>query len=303
MIMTGKGIVIETQEYVCEFEEKFQSDILKLKKKDVVIKYIAKERGQVKTWLCLMERNSQAGEDLSLLLRYYLSGILSDFIVAYAREIILEKLLSRDYSYFNKTERELILSLTLHKLNQEERKRNYFYDKNYLANRFKGYFKNNDFVNIEGFIIFRLQKMQSDLKYHVEATIDEYLEEQEYQEIIRLLKDFVAPEEAEIKSKKIHLTLDQEGEYVLRDEGLKPLQIDFAEGSCLSLYNSNLQKVDLIITVLAHYSPEKIIIHRNFSKIYPKAVEAILNIFGDRGVLCKKCSLCQKYQLSQKLLD
>lgn len=301
--MTSKGVVIETRQFISEFGKKFQSDILELKKKNVDINYIIRDKGQGKIWLCLMERKSEEEGNLSPLLHYYLSGILSDFILEPARRTILENLMHQNYSYFNRTEREVILSLTLHKLNQEDKKSSYFYNKSYLANRFKEYFKNNDFVNIEGFIFFRLKKMLSHLRYNVESTIDEYLEEQEYQELVRLLKHFVSLGDTEIKTEEIHLTLDQEGEFVLRDKGFNLLAMDINEGISLSPYNSNLQKADLIVTALVNYSPQKIIIHRRLFEIYPKAVEVVLNVFGDRVLLCKKCHLCRKQQVSQDIID
>ena len=288
-------VIIVTQKYGSDFSKKLESGINALKERKIIINVEEKLKPDNWAWYCFLDNKNNLIGDLNSIIKHYLSGVISDFIMEYMRASILEELLKRDYSYFNKSERGLILRLTLHKLSHKENKNKYLYDRNEVLCKLVEHFQMNHYINLEGFFNFRVKNHMAELKNNIELTIDDFLAEQEYQDYINLLKYFVNLQEPKID--EIHIIIDDTGSFQLKDNNLKLLDYEQTEGLGLNFYNAQIEKADILISSLIKFVPQNVIMHKNLYRFYPKAVEAILNIFGDRVTVCKDCQLCLKQNI------
>lgn len=289
------GIIVETDKYHCQFRERFISYKNNSKGNLASIKFKEMNREGIPYLFFFLDAKKPLNKDFDILLKQHMAHIICDFAMNYMRDMVLENLIKRYYSYFSQTEREIILQLTIQKLNEKNSEKKLNEGKIYIIESIQNYLQENDYINLEGFVNFRLKKLIADLKYSVESTIDEFLMEQEYQEFLKLLKYFVTLQEPKIE--QVHITVDQEGSLQLRDSEQRLLDYSFPVSNGLSLLSSKIQKEDFIISFLVNFAPKKIIVHQFLCCYYPKAVEAILNIFSERVVICKKCKLCQEQKL------
>ncbi|GEM_PF-1566538 len=288
-------VIVETDKYHFPFKEKFIFYKNNHSQNQEKIEFKELHRDNIPYLCFFVNVKKPLWEDSDKYLKQYMSHIIYNFVVDYMRDFLLESLIKRYYSYFNQSEREIILHLTLHKISEQNSRKKVSEGKAYIIDRLQEYFQENSYINLEGFVHFRLKKYLADLKYCVESTIDDFLMEQEYQEFLKLLKYFVTLQEPKID--QVHIMTDQEGNFQIRDSEFKELEYSFQEGSGFSYFHSKVQKEDFIISYLVNFAPRKIVVHQVLCYHYPKAVEAILNIFNERVEICKKCKLCKRQRI------
>ncbi|UNC92654.1 putative sporulation protein YtxC [Candidatus Contubernalis alkaliaceticus] len=294
MSSTG-GIIVVTDKYHSKFKEKFISYKNNVKRNMAAVRFKEMHRDGIPFLFFFLDVKKPLSKDYNNLLKQHMSHFICDFIMNYMRDTVLENLIKRNYSYFSQREREIILELTQQELNEQNSAKKFNEKKVYIIDSIQHYFQEKEYMNLEGFVNFRLKKIIAGLKYSVESSIDELLMEQEYQEFLKLLKYFVTLQEPKIE--QVHITADQEGSLQLRDAEQRLLDYSFPVSNGLNLFSSKIQKEDFIISFLVNFAPKKIIVHQVLCCYYPKAVEAILNIFSERVVICKKCKLCQGQKL------
>lgn len=288
-------VIVETEKYHYPFKEKFIFYKKNFLGNQVNLECKERHREGIPYLCFFINVKKPFWDDSDKYLKQYMAHFIYNFVVDYMRDFLLESLIKRYYSYFNESEREIILHLALHKMSEQSSRKKVNVGKAYIIDRLQDYFQENSYINLDGFVHFRLKKYLADLKYCVEATIDEFLMEQEYQEFLKLLKYFVTLQEPKID--QVHITTDQEGNFQIRDSELKVLDYSFQEDSGFSYFNAKAQKEDFIISFLVNFAPKKIVVHQVLCYYYPKAVEAILNIFNERVVICKNCKLCKRQKI------
>lgn len=294
MESTGQ-LIVETDKYHFPFKEKFIFYKKNSEENQAGVEFKEMQREGI-PYLCFSIKAKKIFQENSdQFLKQYMAHMIYHFIITYMSDFLLESLIKRYYSYFNQSEREIILHLTLHKISEQSSRKKISKEKAYIIERLQEYFQENSYINLEGFVHFRLKKYLADLKYCVESTIDEFLMEQEYQEFLKLLKYFVTLQEPKID--QVHITVDHEGNFQVRDSELRLIEQNLQENSGFSFFNTRVQKEDFIISFLVNFAPKKIVVHQVLCYHYPKAVEAILNVFNERVEICKKCKLCKKQRI------
>lgn len=161
-----------------------------------------------------------------------------------------------------------------------------------IAARVQEYFQENSWLNIDGFVRFRLPDYLAELEQALEEAVDEYLLEKEYDEFIRLLRYFVDAQEPRVE--KVHVVLGPGGGFQLYDSENRNLNSDYLEGFVVDMADSELNYEDLLISALITIAPRQVILHTVDKSRHHNAVNTIKSVFGERLIQCGGCSRCQQ---------
>ena len=152
------------------------------------------------------------------------------------------------------------------------------------------YLSQNNCINIDGFINFRLQDYIEDLNKVIEQAVDELLLEKEYQEFIMLLKYFVDIQEPRLE--KVHVLLLPSGSFQLFDDQNKFINNECLEGCMVEMIDNEINYEDLLISALITIAPREIVVHiPERAKVY-NIIKTLQGVFGERLVICNGCTRC-----------
>lgn len=196
----------------------------------------------------------------------------------------LERLLSGRYSYFDQDEQKEILEHAYIELHNSD---NLFYPRMWQA--LENYLQENNRLDIEGFIRFRMKDYWNYLSETLDSAVDRYLIAQEYQEFVKLLRYFVDLQEP--KMNLVNVIFEDDGGFSFLDETGSPIRIDYLEGIILEVGQNELDYEDLLISALITIAPARIVLHGETSS---HVTETITSIFAEKVSICSNCSLCGK---------
>ncbi|MDW7652200.1 MAG: putative sporulation protein YtxC [Bacillota bacterium] len=242
-------------------------------------------------FVCVLSKKGAAPDrETAGLFRRFLAESLTSFILQEQIAPYLDELLSHYYFYFPRPERREILSFAQRNYadRQEKNAGGQVYSE--VQNSLRDFLFENSYINLHGFIVFRLRFWLELLRKSLDKAVDDFLMEKEYQEFIKLLKYFVALQEPKIN--QVHVTLDEDGHIQLLNQEYKALEHveqgiewDGADGSS----DEEDQLVSLLITV----APYRVVLHKRVFTMFPKAADTLKHVFENRVTLCKQCKLCQ----------
>jgi putative sporulation protein YtxC len=220
-------------------------------------------------------------------LRSHLVSVLADFIINIQAEPYLQDILSRNYFYFPRHERQEIIRYA-EKIRQKETcGDNQQKVNNDVYIQLEQFLSQYDYLNIHGLIVFRLGFWLNHLKNCLDLAVDEFLMEKEYQEFIRLLKYFVQLQEPKIY--QVHVTFDESGNLLLLDQNHNEIECSEHGVQWESLSGD---KEDMLVSTLITVAPQRIVLHRQVYVQYPKAADTLKHVFEKRVLLCKHCKIC-----------
>lgn len=148
----------------------------------------------------------------------------------------------------------------------------------------------NEEINVDGYITFRISDLKGDLIAITDKTIEKFMVSKEYNEFIKLLKYFVEIQESKID--ELNIIIKKNGDYVVCDENKNNIMLELINEIYEPKYNGIVNVEDMIISGLITNSPRKIIIH-NFKHCNNKEfIETIKNVFENRVSFCEECELC-----------
>lgn len=287
----------EKKENVENIVEKLLSNY---KSQEVSINSVIVENGTYQTIHFYIDDSLFANRKKSILnfvnyFKHYVAIVIADYIVDVLEIKMIDKILKNDYYFLNPTERKFILE-QLNKFLEYE-----FYDKRvdvpYKVNRkakilykLMNFLDEEDAVNIDGFVKFRLQNYFEELIEILDKAIEEYMMEKEYKEFIKLLRYFVNIQEPKIEL--MNIVVDKEGKYHFYDENLKVINDRCLKDLAYDLADNNLSYDDLLISSLITIAPKKIVIHYINNIKNNEIIETIKNIFDERVYICNNCRIC-----------
>ena len=138
--------------------------------------------GTITIWDCRAGNNSQAKN-----LRRLAAQVLADYIVSEIEPVLLDKLASVHHPHFGKEEREQICQKVRQRLVREEALTGES-RRHCILKRLDEFLKDEEQINIEGFIRFRLPGLPAGTAATVQnESADDFIIEKEYQEFINLL--------------------------------------------------------------------------------------------------------------------
>ena len=142
----------------------------------------------------------------------------------------------------------------------------------------------NNLINVEGFIRFRIREMESDFQGIIDKVVEKYMVDKEYDEFINLLKYFVEIQESKIE--EVNIFPKSDGKYIIKDKSGKDISEELVRELKNTKYHDTNNEEDIIISGLITLAPQKIVIH-NVDDFYRKElIDTIENVFEDRVKFC-----------------
>ncbi|AYD39774.1 putative sporulation protein YtxC [Clostridium fermenticellae] len=162
--------------------------------------------------------------------------------------------------------------------------------KNMILDKIADCIRENNEININGFIRFRMNDLQDDLESIVDKIVEQYMVEKEYNDFIKLLKYFVEIQESRID--EIDIVITEYGKYLLRDATGKDITRELLMDLDEIQYKQNSNEEDVIIGILITNCPKNIVIHGMENIQNEEFIGTIKNIFKDRVKICEVCDSC-----------
>ncbi|MEG2893616.1 MAG: putative sporulation protein YtxC [Clostridium sp.] len=225
----------------------------------------------------------------------YAANIIYEFISSEYEEKIIKKIVKENYYYLENREKTEIIKRCNSLITGSS---NYvsvglmpsISFKNSVIKKIQDYLDTDKEIHIEGFVRFRLKSIMAEINIIVDKVVEDYVLEREYSEFIKLLKYFVDVQES--KYELINIFIDSSGKFSVTDEENKNITSEFFEDFGLELVSNIAQSEDILISALITCSPLKIIIHGLENITCKESIDTLINIFGDRIILCSGCGKC-----------
>lgn len=243
----------------------------------------------------LYSHHADGDETAHRKLEFLIASVVAQFIVYDLRELLLRDLLRYNYFYFRREEREEILALARKSLGSGlncHRQETY---REIIERKVREYWREQNepigHLNIEGFLQFRLQDYQQELKRIVDDAVERFLTEKEYREFVRLLKYFLELQQPKIDL--VHLAVDEKGQFQITDQHFQKIDPRDWEEFDLEDYEGDNDYEDVLVSMLVSVAPRQIMLHQNVLPRYPRAVETLRRIFDRRLLFCQNCPYCR----------
>ena len=218
---------------------------------------------------------------------------LTDFIIHFYEKNILKKILKRNYFYFSNEEQKEILEICSSIINDDDSRHKR--DLIYLS--ILDYIKENNLIDLDGFVQFRLKDYLEVLDYLVDLAVNNFIISREYMKFINLLKDYISSSPAKIDV--VHLVyLNNESILLDKSRNLIPIDEDILDAKYLSdiTFSSN----DYSLNTLLNLLPNKLFVHVLDSE--DEFISTIKEIFGERVPICNDCEICNFYKNTSNLV-
>ena len=242
----------------------------------------------------LGKNNNKKNRDLKDMFKHCIAEGIADIIIDKYQENIIERLLSYNLYYFDKEERDKIKTNTIEYLKKDEfvNTEGITYKISKRARVLKsviGFFEENDSINLEGFINFRLKYYLEAIEDAIDKNIEDYFAEKEYKEFIKILQYFVDIQEP--KREIVHIIF-KNSRYKLIDEKRLAINNELIEELSQELSEIDINYDDLLISSLITIAPKKIVIHIDNISNNNDIINIIKNIFQNKVTVCEGCDLC-----------
>lgn len=216
-----------------------------------------------------------------------LSDIIADYIIKNFETEIIKNLIHTDYSYFSSSESDAITSKTQELIISENNDitkilislKRRFLIKQCILN----FISENTYLDLSGFINFRLIEYKKLLSELIEKTITDFKIQKEYNEFITMLKFFVDTQKN--RAPKLHIIFEKDGEYSILNEYNKNITTECFKDFLSEKQSHSLSNEDLLISSLITLAPKKIIIHLTGPHYNKKILSTIEQIFTNKVVL------------------
>lgn len=236
--------------------------------------------------------------------RQCIANALTDALVEDWQQTTLLRVLSRRFHCFTDNEKERIVKLAVARLAQADAGPNrILYQvarKSRIRESLSAYLNDQSRINLDGFLNFRLRHYWEELEDVLYLSIDQYLNEKEYQEFIQLLQHFVGI--IEPRQEMVHVVLTGDDGFVLLDEQGHVLQADLLTNE-FKTQNGYSDQDDLLLSALLSAAPKHLVLHMGTFQDKPKLVDTLQQIFSSRVELCLSCDYCLQLLAGEQKKD
>lgn len=236
--------------------------------------------------------------------RLYMATLLYKVLVEEFCRDEIQNLLNENYSFLGYEDMREVARKIITVLKDEEHvlDKDMIYcinKKNEIIQKIQECIKENDEINIDGFITFRSKNFTKDLENIINKIVEQYMVDKEYDEFIKLLKYFVDVQESKID--EINIIIKKDGKYEIKDKEDKDIMGEILEELLDSKYDGTVNTEDLIISGLITYCPKEIIIHHSENCINKEFLNTIKKTFESRVKFCSGCNKCNKIKSTLKV--
>ena len=224
-----------------------------------------------------------------------MSTLLSFMIVDEFEDILMKRIIYKNYFYFDALEKEKILKNCYNIYEYYE-----WFDKklNALYNSLYSFISNHRVLILDGFINFRLQAYTSILDEIVAESVNNYIIEKEYMEFISLLKLYIQSQKSNCNV--VHLIYNT-SESILLDEHKNVILNSEEIFNAKYLSDISFSSNDYTLNSLLNLLPKKIYIHLIDNQI-DEFINTLQLIFENRVSICLNCEICNLYRYHKKTL-
>jgi len=167
----------------------------------------------------------------------------------------------------------------------------YINRKNEILSKIIDCIKENEIININGFLTFRIKEFKHEIYSVVDKVIEEYMIKKEYDEFVKLLRYFVDIQESKID--EVNIIINGDGSYDITDKKGNNIFELMTYGLKESNFTGIANIEDVIISGLITNAPQRVIIHGVERCRNNEMIETIKNVFLDRLAFCDGCELCE----------
>lgn len=235
-------------------------------------------------------------EDIIHIFQHQVAEILAEHIIKEWEEKLVWKKVIKLCRKYLPEERQLIFKKAydfLSHFNENESLNMLinFNRKNKISNRILEYMKQSNKIIIDGFIHFCMPDYLQEINCAVEIAMEEFKNEKEYNEFIRLLQ-YVVNSQAP-KTYEVNIMLHDNGNFYFWDRdgtAIEEKYIDYYSDLCAD----EISLDDILVSVLITLAPRKIILH-NIDKCRKnrEAIKIIKQVFAERIEFCAGCKYCR----------
>lgn len=204
-----------------------------------------------------------------------LSNAVVDAIIDDIQWQIAERIVEKEYFYFDRNDRNRILEDTKSKWTPSGA-----HWKGIIWGRVYDHLNHNTNLIIDGFIRFRLKDFLKELENTIDRAVDDLLIEKEYNEFIKLLRYFVEIQEPKVE--EVHVLLGGDKKYTLLDSGYREINNDILEDMAKEISDKDISYDDLLISSLITIAPNKIVIHDSNKIKNTELLNTINNVFSGK---------------------
>ncbi|MGL5416883.1 MAG: putative sporulation protein YtxC [Clostridium sp.] len=231
-----------------------------LKNKNIVIGLVEQIESETHIIKVLCDEES---EEVHNKIKLYVSNLLYKMVIKDYKRKELFQLIKDTYFFLKQDEileiEVLIMEVLLRENKIDDDVAVFCENKiNNIIEKIKECLNENNEMNINGFITFRMRSLREDIEEIIDKVIQKYMIEKEYREFIKLLKYFV--EVGESKIEQINIIIDSEGKYRIEDEGGKDIFNQFTKDIGESKIGLDATIEDVIISGLITNAPKEVLI-------------------------------------------
>jgi len=284
-------ITIVTASYADEIRERLNTELRFLRDEPDVIHYREEE---TPPWAFIevgLSRANQQGER-RFACRFAVAKAISDLFVNDLEVSYVQDYIEDVYSYCTPQDRFEIVSCTLEALEKLKGIR-----RNHILQSIFDFLGEHQFINIEGFAVFRLQNYWLQLQRIVKRTGQEYLAAKDYLEFVRLLRCFIEMQEPKID--EVHIIVTVEGAFFICDRKGNVIKREYMSTPSFSVNDGEFNYKDYLLSMLITLVPETIVFHVSDRVWECDPLLTIQQVFADRIYRCPGCERCQ-HLLSRK---
>ena len=226
-----------------------------------------------------------------------LSDILTNCIISFYEEKIIERLINYNYFYFDSLEKSKIKFECLNLLNNTAT-HEFCFRKDSLWLCIYNYLHENQKMILQGFVDFRLSPYIKSLDYATDISVNKFIIEREYNEFISLLKLYI---HSKPNSEKIVHLIYINKDSILLDENKNIIPMSKNNFDAKYLSDISFSSNDITLNTLLNIIPKELYLHL-ISDESDEFIETLKLIFEDRLQICTNCNICKTYNLIKQEL-
>lgn len=208
--------------------------------------------------------------------------MFAHFIIHVKRGEFLHKVLSEQFFFGDKDEREQIIEIVSEMCNGKRAElialTGEIKEFDMVRSAVDSFFDSSDSILFDSLLTFRLKEYQQELIRFLHVAIDEYKMEQEYQMFVNMLREYLKSRNT--GKKTVHLSIDEEVTFY--DEDFEEME----KSDVMKMVDRRLMAIhpvyidSVVIAPLLSMAPERIFLYTMFDD--KPLVRTLRNIFEER---------------------
>ncbi len=227
-----------------------------------------------------------------------LCNILTNCILNFYEEKIIDRLINYNYFYFDFHEKTRIKEdclVLLHEDNSDD----FYFRKDTLWLCLYNYLHEYKTMVLQGFVNFRISSYVKSLDYAIDISVNKFIIEREYNEFIQLLKLYINSKPT--SDRVIHLIYTNKTS-ILLDENKNVIPISDENFNAKYLSDISFSSNDCALNTLLNILPKEIYLHLIFEED-DEFISTLKLIFENKLHICTDCNICRTYRLIQNEIN